>query len=53
MVYVYARNIKTGKEDFINTYNTVQAAIEKIASNYNIDKQLGQLGEYFYFYKIR
>lgn len=51
LFYVYARNVKTGKEDFVNAYPTVKEAIEKIASNYKIDKGLGQLGEYYYFYK--
>lgn len=49
MYYVYSRYIKNGKEDFVNIYQTVQDAIAKIASNYNIDKNIGQLGEYYYF----
>ena len=64
MFYVYCKHIKTGKEDFINCYETAQQAIEKIASNYNIDKNINQLiedagfergyeGEYYYFMKQR
>ena len=53
MFYVYCQYIKTGKEDFINCYETAQQAIEKIASNYNIDKNTNQLGEYYYFMKQR
>ena len=53
MFYVYCQYIKTGKEDFINCYETAQQAIEKIASNYNIDKNTNRLGEYYYFMKQR
>lgn len=53
MYYVYCKNVKSGKEEFINTYNCVDDAIEKIYGSYKIDKDLGQLGEYFYFYKER
>ena len=53
MFYVYCKYVKTGKEDFINSYETAQQAIEKIASNYNIDKNINQLGEYYYFMKQR
>ena len=53
MTYVYSKHIKTGKEEFINCYDTTQAAIEKVANNYNIDKKMCQLGEYYYFIKQR
>ena len=53
MTYVYSEHIKTGKEEFINCYDTTQAAIEKVANNYNIDKKMCQLGEYYYFIKQR
>lgn len=49
MFYVYAKYIKTGKEDFIHTYDSAEDAIHKIANNYKIDKEIGQLGEYYYF----
>jgi len=51
MYYIYCRHIKTGREQFVNTYETAKEAIEKIASNYNIDKQTCQFGEYYYFMK--
>lgn len=51
--YVYSRHIATGKEEYINAYRTAKEAIEKIAANYKIDKDLRRLGEYFYFYKER
>ena len=51
MFYVYSKHIKLGKEEFISCYDTAQAAVEKIARNYNIDKELCQLGEYYYFIK--
>lgn len=55
---VYARYVREGapekgKEQFVNEYPTVKEAIEKIAANYKLDKDLRQLGEYFYFYKER
>ena len=53
MFYVYSKYIKTGKEDFVNCYETAQQAVEKIASNYQIDKSINQLGEYYYFMKQR
>jgi hypothetical protein len=53
MFYVYSKHIKTGKEEFVNCYQTAQEAIEKIASNYNIDKRTFQFGEYYYFMKQR
>ena len=53
MFYVYWQHIKTGKEDFISCHETVQQAIEKIASYYNTDKVMKQLGEYYYFIKQR
>lgn len=51
MFYVYCKYIKTGKEEFINSYETAPEAIKKIASNYNIDKNINQLGGYYYFFK--
>ena len=51
MYYVYCKHTKTGEEEFINSYDTAQAAIEKIARNYKIDKEICQLGEYYYFIK--
>ena len=49
MYYVYSKHIKTGREDFVNTYENAEDAIRKIAKNYEIDKNLGYLGEYYYF----
>ena len=53
MYYVYAEFVKTGKQDFVNCYETAQQAIEKISSNYQIDKNINQLGVYYYFMKKR
>jgi hypothetical protein len=53
MFYVYCKHIKTGEEYFVNCYETAQQAIEKIVNNYNIDKRINQLGEYYYFMKQR
>lgn len=51
MYYVYCKYLKTNREELVNSYNNVEDAICKIASNYKIDKDLGQLGEYYYFMK--
>ena len=53
MFYVYSKHTKTDKEEFVNCYETAQSAVEKIASNYQVDKRLNQLGEYYYFMKQR
>lgn len=53
MFYVYSKHLKTGKEEFVFCYETAEEAIKKIAGNYNIDKDLGQLGEYYYFMNHR
>lgn len=53
MWYVYCRYIKTGKENFVDCYETAEQAIERIARNYSTDKILGVLGEYYYFMKWR
>ena len=50
---VYFTVTKTGRTDFINDYPTIEEAIEKIASCYQIDKRLCQLGDYYYFIKNR
>ena len=53
MFYVYSKYLRTGKIDYINSYNTEEAAVEKIASCYKIDEKLGQLGQYYYYIKCR
>ena len=54
MWYVYVKHIKSGKEECVNSvYDSPEAAIKHIALCYKIDKDLGQLGEYFYFMKKR
>lgn len=52
MWYVYSRHIKTGKEDCVNRiFDTPEEAVKHIAFCYGIDKDLRQLGEYYYFMK--
>ena len=51
MWYVYSEYISTGKQDSCGIYDTAQSAIEHIRHCYNIDKDLGQLGMYYYFMK--
>ena len=52
MYYVYSRSIISGREEFINIYDTEKEAIHKIASCYLIDsKSIGSKDCYYYFYK--
>lgn len=52
MWYVYCRYVKSGREDCVNrTFDTVEDAIKHIALCYATDKDLHQLGEYYYFMK--
>lgn len=52
MWYVYVRYLKSGREDCVNrTFDTAEAAVKHIARCYAIDKDLGQLGENYYFMK--
>lgn len=52
MWYVYCKYIKSGKEDCVNrTFDTPEEAIKHIALCYATDKDLHQLGEYYYFMK--
>lgn len=53
MFYVYCKHLKSGKESYVNSFETAQQAVEKIVSNYQIDKSINQLGEYYYFMKQR
>ena len=53
MFYVYSKYLKTGKEDFINTFKSAEDAVHHIAKCYRIDTQCGQLGDYYYFMKQR
>lgn len=49
MFYVYSKYIKTGKEDLIKICNSAEDTIHHIAKCYKIDRELLQLGEYYYF----
>lgn len=49
MFYVYSKYLKSGREDFIRTFDTQEDAIRHIAKCYRLDSGLGQLGEYYYF----
>lgn len=54
MWYVYSMNMKTGRQECVNrTFDTADDAIHHIARCYDIDRDLRQLGEYFYFLKQR
>lgn len=52
MWYVYCRYIRSGREDCVNrVFDTPADAIKHIALCYATDKDLGQLGECYYFMK--
>lgn len=52
MWYVYAKHLRSGKTECVHrTFDTPQAAIKHIANCYSIDKDLRQLGEYYYYMK--
>ena len=51
MFYVYSRHISSKREDFCGMYETAKEAIERITGLYNMDRNLKQLGEYYYFMK--
>lgn len=54
MWYVYCKTISSGREEFVRmSFDTASAAIKHIAKCYSIDKDLNQLGEYYYFMKQR
>lgn len=49
MSYVYMREIRNGREEIIGAFVEVDDAIKHMAKCYRIDKEHGQLGEYYYF----
>lgn len=50
MWYVYSRHLKSGREECVNrVFDTAEEAVKHIALCYNIDKDLHQIGEYYYF----
>ena len=51
MWYVYYRHLRTGREDFVDCYETQKEAVNKIASCYIIDRNTAQKNEYYYFMK--
>lgn len=52
MFYVYSRNIKSGREEFVGIYNTEKDAIHRIAFLYKLDTEsTTHKDEYYYFYK--
>ena len=51
MQYVYYLHLKSGKEVYVSSYDTPEAAVRKIASCYAIDGKTCQAGEYYYFMK--
>lgn len=53
MYYVYSEYIKTGRTDFIRSFNSSEDAIKHIVKCYKIDGDLCQLGEYYYYMKKR
>jgi hypothetical protein len=49
MVCVYCRNIKSGRESTAKVCDDWESAIAHIRLCYNVDKDLHQDGEYYYF----
>lgn len=49
MYCVYMKYLKTGREEFVHVYYEAEDAVNKIANCYAIDKNIGSLGEYYYF----
>ena len=49
MYCVYMRYLKTGREEIVHAYYDAEDAVSKIANCYAMDKNLGYLGEYYYF----
>lgn len=48
MYYVYS-SIKNGRTNLIRNFDTREDAIKHIAKCYKIDRELGCLGEYYYY----
>lgn len=53
MYYVYCEYIRTRKCELAKVCDKEVDAIRHIAKCYRIDTELGQLGEYYYYYKKR
>lgn len=53
MYYVYSEYIHTRKCELSKVCDNEVDAIKHIAKCYRIDTELGQLGEYYYYYKKR
>ena len=54
MWYVYSLHIKSGKQECVNrTFDSAHDAVKHIAKCYDIDRDLRQLGEYYYFMRQR
>lgn len=53
VVYVYSKHVKSGREEFINIYDTWEEAIAKMRYFYNVDKEHCSENEYYYFAKER
>lgn len=53
MYYVYCEHIHTKKSGLAKVCDNEVDAIKHIAKCYRICTELGQLGEYYYYYKKR
>ena len=52
MWYVYCRHLSSGRDDCVNKiFETAADAVKHIAKCYDIDRDLHQLGNYYYFMK--
>ena len=50
--YVYCRNIATGIDADCGIFVNAKEAIECITGLYNMDRNLNQLGEYYYYMRL-
>lgn len=49
MFYVYGKHLKSGRENFLKSFDEITDAIRHIAHCYQIDTKNNALGEYYYF----
>lgn len=51
MIWVYSKHIKTGKVNYLRSFDNMEDAIHHIYKCYEIDRGTGALGEYYYYIK--
>lgn len=51
--YVYCQHIDSGRVNYVNSYDTMKEAVNKIRNLLNMDAQGYEKNEYYYFIKQR